>query len=59
MMNGETVRGHWPLGRIVAVHPGSDGHIRVADVQVDKTVLKRPVAVLSPTEFQHFELIPN
>ena len=47
------------FGRIVAVHPDSDGHIRVADVQVDKTVLKRPVAVLSPTEFRHFELIPD
>ena len=36
VMNGETVRGHWPLGRIVAVYPGSDGHVRVADVQVDR-----------------------
>ena len=52
VMNGETVRGHWPLGRIVAVYPGSDGHVRVAEVQVDNTVLKRPVAVLSPLEFQ-------
>ena len=52
VMNGETVRGHWRLGRIVAVYPGSDGHARVADVQVDKTVLKRTIAVLSSLEFQ-------
>jgi len=51
-MNGETVRGHWPLERIVAVYRGSDGHVRVVDVHVGKTVPKRPVAVLCPLEFQ-------
>ena len=29
----DTARGHWPLGRIVAVLPGNGGHVRVVDVK--------------------------
>ena len=46
-----TVRGNWPLGKIVEVYPGSDGHVRVVDVQIGKTVFKRPITALCPLEF--------
>ena len=41
-------RGKWPLGRITAVHPGSDGIVRVVDVKVQGTTLRRPVVKLCP-----------
>ena len=34
VMSPKTPRGHWPLGRVIEVYPGKDGHIRVAKVQV-------------------------
>lgn len=37
----------WPLGRIVEVHPGSDGLIRVATIKTRHTMLKRPIAKLA------------
>ena len=26
-------RGHWPLGRIIKVYSGKDGHVRVVEVR--------------------------
>ena len=37
---------HWPMGRIVTTFPGKDGHIRVATVQTQSGIYKRPVAKL-------------
>ena len=39
----EAHRGHWSLGRITEVFHGPDDHIRVVNVQVGKTILKRAV----------------
>ena len=36
VMSPKTPRGHWPLGRIVDIYPGKDGHVRVAKVQVGR-----------------------
>lgn len=36
----------WPMGRISALHPGPDGHVRVADVQLAETTLTRPLVKL-------------
>ena len=44
--------GHWPLGRIVEVYQGKDGHVRVAKVQVGKSQLTRPISKLCPLELQ-------
>ena len=41
-------RGRWPLGRVINVHPGRDGHVRVATVRVGKTTLTRPIVKLCP-----------
>ena len=35
-------RGQWPLGRVVEVHPGDDGVIRVVTVQTANGRFKRP-----------------
>ena len=39
VVSPKTPRGHWPLGRIVEVYPGKDGHVRVTKVQVGKDLL--------------------
>ncbi|XP_070166148.1 uncharacterized protein [Polyergus mexicanus] len=33
----------WELARILDVHPGSDGHVRVVTLHTAKTTLKRPI----------------
>ena len=51
VMSTDTLRGKWPLGRIVKVFPGRDSEVCVVDVQVGKTVLRRPLIVkLCPFE---------
>lgn len=42
----------WPLGRVVDVHPGSDGIVRVVTVKTSRGILKRPVAKLCPLPSQ-------
>ncbi|XP_018395526.1 PREDICTED: uncharacterized protein LOC108774017 [Cyphomyrmex costatus] len=43
----------WPLGRILATHPGQDGHTRVVTVKTQTSVLKRPVVKLCPLPVMH------
>lgn len=38
----------WPLGRVVATHPGCDGVVRVATVRTASSLFKRPVVKLCP-----------
>ena len=46
----DTPRGRWPLGRIVEVYPGRDGHTRVAKVACGVKTLVRPITKLIPLE---------
>ena len=39
-------RSSWPRGRVVAVHPGQDGIVRVVDVKTSTGVFRRPVIKL-------------
>ncbi len=41
-------RDHWPLGRILEVYAGKDGHNRVAQVQLAEKTLMRPIHKLVP-----------
>ena len=50
VMSTETLREKWPLGGIIKVFPGKDNRVRVVDVQVGKTVYRRPVVKLCPLE---------
>ncbi|XP_018407447.1 PREDICTED: uncharacterized protein LOC108783389 [Cyphomyrmex costatus] len=38
----------WPLGRIIATHPGKDGHTRVVTVKTQTSLLKRPIVKIYP-----------
>ena len=50
VISADQPRGHWPLGRIKAVFPGKDGHVRVAKVQVGYETITRPVTKLALLE---------
>ncbi|XP_059049911.1 uncharacterized protein LOC131844930 [Achroia grisella] len=38
----------WKLGRIVAIHPGSDGIVRVADIRTSTGVIRRSFSKICP-----------
>ena len=50
VISPDTARGQWPLGRILEVYPGKDGHVRVVKVQVGRNELLRPVTRICPLE---------
>ena len=52
VMSTDTPRGKWPLGRIVKLFPGKGSKVRVVDVQVGRTVFRRPIVKLCPLEHQ-------
>lgn len=37
-------RAHWPLGRVLEVFPGQDGHVRVVKIQIGQNTVLRPVS---------------
>ena len=43
-------RGHWPLGRIITLYPGRDGHQRVAKAQCGDKMLMWPGHKLVPLD---------
>ncbi|EZA46580.1 hypothetical protein X777_00012, partial [Ooceraea biroi] len=38
----------WPLARVIAVHPGADGLVRVVSVRTSTSTYKRPITKLCP-----------
>ena len=36
-------RGHWPMARVTEIHQSDDGMVRSVSLQVNKSILKRPV----------------
>lgn len=50
VMSPDTPSGRWPLGRITKVYPGQGWKVRVVDVQVGKSVTRRPAVTLCPLE---------
>ncbi|XP_043219102.1 uncharacterized protein LOC122380185 [Amphibalanus amphitrite] len=46
VIDANTPRSQWPLGRIEEVLPGKDGHVRVATVKLHNKVVTRPVVKL-------------
>ena len=55
VMNPNLPRGHWPLGRIIEVFPGKDGHVRVAKLLLGQNVLVRPISKLCSLETETCE----
>ena len=41
-VSSDTPRGRWPLGRILEVYPGKDGHIQSVKLQVGKNSTQDP-----------------
>ncbi|XP_046388265.1 uncharacterized protein LOC124157511 [Ischnura elegans] len=41
--NDNTPPARWQLARVIKVHPGDDGYVRVVTIQTANSVLKRPV----------------
>ena len=50
VLSVNTLRAHWPLGRVLQVHPGRDGRVRVVTVQTGNGVLTRPITQICPLE---------
>lgn len=46
IMDPHQPRAHWPIGKVVQVHPSQDSQVRSVDVQVQGKVYTRPVARL-------------
>ena len=44
LVDNQTVRNSWPLGRVVDVYPGRDGLVRCLKVRTATAVLERPIA---------------
>ena len=51
VLSTDTPQGQWPLGRITKTFTGSDGRVRVVNVQVGPNELTRSVHKLVPLEF--------
>ena len=52
VMDDQTARANWPLGRVTAVHPGKDGVVRVVDIKIREKVYRRSVHNLIPLEVE-------
>ena len=46
VMEPNVARDHWPLARVVKVHPSSDGRVRKVEVKTQSGFLTRPVTSL-------------
>ncbi len=46
VVDKNTPRGRWLLGRCIKVFPGPDGRVRTAEVKTKESTLVRPVAKL-------------
>lgn len=46
VIDPDSSRGQWSLGRIIRVFPGVDGHVRVAEIQIGNKIMKRPITRL-------------
>ena len=41
----------WKIGRILEIHSGNDGFVRVVDVKTVDGTYRRPISRISPLEF--------
>ncbi|KAH9634958.1 hypothetical protein HF086_016519 [Spodoptera exigua] len=39
--------GKWAMGRVLKLHPGADGYVRVTTLKTQNGVIKRPIVKLS------------
>ena len=46
VVDSDTPRGEWPLGRVVHTYPDKDGIVRVVEVRTKSGLIKRPITKL-------------
>ena len=44
VISSECPRAHWPLGRVLKVFLGQDGHVCVAKIQIGQNTVMKPVS---------------
>lgn len=49
---------HWPMARVIALHPGADDLIRVVTIKTSHGMLKRPISKLGLVPIPN-EIYPN
>ncbi|XP_067260302.1 uncharacterized protein [Chanodichthys erythropterus] len=61
IVDPQSPRGLWPVGKVVQTHLSPDGHVRSADVQIKGQIYTRPVArlVVLPTLPSDDPGVPN
>ncbi|KAJ8049979.1 hypothetical protein HOLleu_02970 [Holothuria leucospilota] len=47
----DILRRQWPLGRIIEIYPGPDGHVRVIKVKTSKGEFTRVIPQVYPLEY--------
>ena len=52
VISPDTSKGIWPLGRVLEIYPGQDGHVRLVKIQVGEGTLIRPVTKLCPLQLE-------
>lgn len=57
VQQSDTPRGQWPLGRIVEVNPGADGHVRAVKVSFGGKTFSRPITKICPLELHGSDLL--
>ena len=50
LISPDSTRVQWPLGRVIEVYPGKDGHVRSVKLQVGEKQYVRPLVKLCPLE---------
>ena len=55
VVDPDTPRRNWKVGRIVGVHPGGDGLVRVVDVKVGDCTYRRSISRISLLEYKQYK----
>ena len=50
LISPDSTWAQWPLGRVIEVYPGNDGHVRSAKLQVGEKQHVRPLVKLCSLE---------
>ena len=50
LVDEQSPRNCWPMGRVVEVYTGRDGLVRSASVKTQSNIFKRPVTKMCPLE---------
>ena len=55
VIDPQSARRNWGLGRIEATYPGKDGLVRVVDIQQNDKIIRRHITRVSPLEAYEYK----